>query len=385
MAVFQPAAGLCHIRHALRAPGRITPARWRYLYADTILWFDRPSYAGAALASGATLTTPALSSPVPYFVEGPARAFSFSQATGGHHEYQPGLERHHVRTGSRTPAWCWIACRCTAQHRHAIPARAHPAGGLSGHENEPGKLQALLDSFSVQALYEGVVVRLPAGPASTWPAATPCRSTYTWPIRPAGWLTLPRPISGVARTPELRLQNGTGISHVFSERYYPRLFSGQVFYHFGYRPEGFLQTRRVPVPVFFSEMSAGIRPDSLFILADTLVLDAGFEYGNRQWSTGAQGSGLVLRARDWPPGGRQAGFPSGKLSPYGCAVQDSWIHFIFACPKIKCAGSAPLLRMIHHTGWLSVQFDNAGEAKPPFLLSAEIINQTGKALYRTSG
>lgn len=361
----------------LCAPGRVT-LRAGSLYADTILWFDRPK-GGSPLASGATLTTPALSSPVPYFVEARRGPFHFPRqlvgTTSTNRDWN-GIMFELAADTSLVLDSLSVQLQSTGTQYLRVYTRR---GGLSGHENEPGSW-ALLDSFSVQAPYEGVVVRLPVGPLAL--AGGDTLSLYLHLADPAGRLAYFAPAdSAVARTPELRLQNGTGISHVFSERYYPRLFSGQVFYHFGYRPEGFLQTRRVPVPVFFSEMSAGIRPDSLFILADTLVLDAGLEYGNCQWSTGAQGQRLVLRARDWPPGGRQVSFQA--TDPYGCAVQDS-LTILFRPSGRSNAGSAPLLRMIHHTGWLSVQFDNAGKL-PPFLLSAEIINQTGKALYRTSG
>lgn len=46
---------------------------------------------------------------------------------------------------------------------------------------------------------------------------------------------------------ELQVMNGTGVSHTFGATYSPRNWSGEVFYHYGFNPQGDCQSERLPV------------------------------------------------------------------------------------------------------------------------------------------
>ncbi len=46
---------------------------------------------------------------------------------------------------------------------------------------------------------------------------------------------------------EIAVVNGTGVTHTFGTTYSPRNWSGEVFYHYGFNPQGDCNSRRIPV------------------------------------------------------------------------------------------------------------------------------------------
>ncbi|MFK7923491.1 MAG: GDSL-type esterase/lipase family protein [Bacteroidia bacterium] len=100
-------------------------------------------------------------------------------------------------------------------------------------------------------------------------------------------------------TNELTMISGSGIAHDFSNIFYPRDWSGEVFYHFGERLGGECATERLPVSAAVSELDLNIGPDTLLDIADSLTLSGGDGYATYLWSNGDSASSIQIYAADF--------------------------------------------------------------------------------------
>jgi len=99
-------------------------------------------------------------------------------------------------------------------------------------------------------------------------------------------------------TPELTMITGSGISPNFANNYYPRDWSGGVYYHHGYKPLGDCATEKLEALVVVSESVLNPVNDTIIDIADTLIVNAnsGFEFYD--WSNGSDSSVAVIPAVD---------------------------------------------------------------------------------------
>lgn len=98
---------------------------------------------------------------------------------------------------------------------------------------------------------------------------------------------------------ELTMISGSGIAHDFSNIFYPRDWSGEVFYHFGERLGGECTTERLPVSVAVSALDLDIGPDTLLDIADSLTLNGGTGYTSYVWSNGDSANSIQIYAADF--------------------------------------------------------------------------------------
>ncbi len=92
----------------------------------------------------------------------------------------------------------------------------------------------------------------------------------------------------------ISLSNGTGITHNFSETYFPRLFSGEVFYHHGYRQEGDCSTGRIPVSLIYEEPIINLGADTVLGVGDSIVLAVDSTFDSQQWSNGSTDDSITI-------------------------------------------------------------------------------------------
>lgn len=120
----------------------------------------------------------------------------------------------------------------------------------------------------------------------------------------------------------LELISGTGIAGHFGATYFPRLFSGSIFYHHGFKPDGQCQSDT------FVQAVVRAQPD---VLPDTLILSLSnpqfiqnlpAAYSNVSWSTGITGNNFTLDASNLPAGQWQQIWVQG-FDTYGCAFADT--------------------------------------------------------------
>ena len=121
----------------------------------------------------------------------------------------------------------------------------------------------------------------------------------------------------------ISISNGTGITHNFSETYFPRLFSGEVFYHHGYRPQGDCSTGRIPVSLIYEEPKIDLGVDTTLGAGDSIVLSTDFNFTNHQWNTGATQDSIIIYFDDLMNG--ENIFSVTAINDLGCAAADTII------------------------------------------------------------
>ena len=96
----------------------------------------------------------------------------------------------------------------------------------------------------------------------------------------------------------LSITNGTGITHDFAETYYPRLFSGEIFYHYGSQL-GSCSSGRQEVVVEVADPQVDLGPDIILSTLDTvLTFDAGTGFGTYTWQNANTTSSIEISASD---------------------------------------------------------------------------------------
>jgi lysophospholipase L1-like esterase len=91
---------------------------------------------------------------------------------------------------------------------------------------------------------------------------------------------------------------GSGVGHDFSAVYYPRVWNGEVFYHYGNRPHGDCKTNRVAATahVFSNQFSIG--NDTIIDILDSISLAGPSGYSSYLWSNSATQQNTVIRGSD---------------------------------------------------------------------------------------
>lgn len=107
-----------------------------------------------------------------------------------------------------------------------------------------------------------------------------------------GYRSLGAPLT--RSTPELQITTGSGAAFNFGGNFYPRDWNGEVFYHFGTKPEGDCQTPRIPVQAIVSDPQVSLGADTILNNNASITLDAGPGFSSYQWSTGANGQTITL-------------------------------------------------------------------------------------------
>lgn len=105
--------------------------------------------------------------------------------------------------------------------------------------------------------------------------------------------------SGSAQTKsnsELSIITGSGIGHDFGTLYYPRNWSGEVYYHYGYRPQGDCVSERYELNAYVNELDFSIGNDTIIDILDEIDLFGPTAMNSYLWSDNSTGQNLHLRA-----------------------------------------------------------------------------------------
>ena len=92
---------------------------------------------------------------------------------------------------------------------------------------------------------------------------------------------------------QLTVLTGSGISHNFSNSFFPRNWNGTVYYHYGFNPQGDCQSPRVEVNAHVIETSVDLGQDTVICAGNPIVLDAGAGL-SYQWSDSSQMQTLTV-------------------------------------------------------------------------------------------
>lgn len=132
------------------------------------------------------------------------------------------------------------------------------------------------------------------------------------------YLAVPDPIT--RSTDELTLYSGTGISHNFSETYFPRDWNGSVYYHYD-QPFGDCSSGRIAVEAAVSMPVIDLGVDQTITTSESVLLDIGSGYSDIEWTGGSSQSTLLIDGQAYGTGV----FPIGvsALDEFGCMASDT--------------------------------------------------------------
>ncbi len=346
------------------------------LNADTIAWFGLPS-GGAALGFGPVWTTPLLDSSATYYAEARRGPFYFENelftTTSTNRDWNGVMFE---LTAADTLTLDSIAVKMATAGDQTIVAYTRQ-GAVYGWENDPAGWTPL-DSLPVRVAAAGDVVRLPVGPLGLRAGDT--LAIYLHLADPAGQLSYDAVADTLSfSTPELTLRNGTGISYTFAERYYPRVFSGQVYYHFGANPEGACRSARLPVAVRIARPTVDLGPDSLMLVNDTLRLDAGPGFTAYAWSDGSAAQTITLHAGNLQPGPNTVWVAA--TDSLGCTASDSVLVYVTTVGATDL-GIQPQIRLSPNPGQGAFLL----WSDPPLpAVAIEVYDTAGRLLLRQTG
>lgn len=127
----------------------------------------------------------------------------------------------------------------------------------------------------------------------------------------------------VISTPELSLWAGTGVASNFGQLYFPRLWSGKVFYHYGHNSDGLCTSLRNPVMAVVSEPTVNLGNDVVLTYSPALhhILDAGHGFVDYRWSTGDTTQIIIIDSTTWQHG--QNWYWVEVTNHIGCKTTDS--------------------------------------------------------------
>jgi len=120
---------------------------------------------------------------------------------------------------------------------------------------------------------------------------------------------------------QLTVNSGSGISHTFGNIYFPRNFSGELFYHYGFNPEGDCHTPRIPVSAVVSTPSVFLGNDTTLTYSQSISLSAGAGFSSYLWSNNSTSSQINVDTSIFTIGLNSIWVM--VTDPYGCVTTDT--------------------------------------------------------------
>lgn len=139
------------------------------------------------------------------------------------------------------------------------------------------------------------------------------------------------PSAATRSTSELSLFSGTGIAHAFGTTYFPRDWSGEVYYHFGINLEGDCATERIPVTASIANPEPNLGSDLTIPQGDSAILSPG-GFASYVWSDGSTGPEYILSPATLPGEYLIAVTVTDK---FGCMFTDSIVVTVLSTDAIE--------------------------------------------------
>ena len=345
-------------------------------YADTIFWYTG-AQTDTPVGFGPQFTTPFLSENTSYYASAHVGPFYYAKqlfTTNSINRDWNGIMFDVVADTTLTVDSLTIQVQTAGDQTIQVYSRT---GSLLGWEQAAAGWQ-LLDSFQFSMNTPGSIVSLPVGPLPLGPADT--LAFYLHMAKPGSNLAYNAPDDTlVYQTNELQLLNSTGISHQFGQTYFPRLYAGRVFYHFGFKPEGSCSTERLEVPVVLGYAPVDLGADTLVLVSDSIALDGGPGYVQYSWNTGSNNQQIWVTSADLQPGINT--FSVVVEDSLGCQSEDS-VQILYLPTSTQNLDNAVKLQIKPNPGRSSfiIQADPPQQA-----VEVLVFNNTGQLVFQNKG
>lgn len=124
----------------------------------------------------------------------------------------------------------------------------------------------------------------------------------------------------------LSLISGTGVGGYFTSIYYPRIFSGSVYYHYGFNPDGICSNIK-QADVYTLGTSLFIGNDTIIGKSKSFTISVPSTYSNVQWSTGDTSFQITINGSDYAIGSINTIYVNA-IDGFGCFSSDTLVFEI---------------------------------------------------------
>jgi len=122
---------------------------------------------------------------------------------------------------------------------------------------------------------------------------------------------------------QLEIASGSGISYTYGSTYYPRNFSGKIFYHHGFNPVGDCTSERIPVSIEVLHPSINLGADTTLDYSQSLTLNNNFSFNSYLWSNNSTASQLLIDTSNYSVGNNTIWVEA--TNSFGCTTNDTII------------------------------------------------------------
>ena len=169
---------------------------------------------------------------------------------------------------------------------------------------------------------------------------------------------------------EVIIISGSGVSHNFSNSFFPRDLNFGVFYHFGNR-YGDCSSEKIPITAFVSNSSFDLGNDTIIDIDDTININAPYGFSSYLWSTGSVGDSVSIIANQLGPGIHWLSV--SFIDSLGCEKSDSIILGISDLVGIRDFSSKLILFPNPNKG--EMKFNKVVEQATIFNLLGETVSK----------
>lgn len=127
---------------------------------------------------------------------------------------------------------------------------------------------------------------------------------------------------GSYSTNKLSLRSGTGKAHNFGASFYPRVWNGEVFYHYGFNPNGDCNADTL-IEAVVNAGDINLGNDTSITMSQSLLLNFGNDYSQIMWNTGDTSNQLLVDGNILGAG--QFTYYVQATDRFGCRVHDTII------------------------------------------------------------
>jgi hypothetical protein len=125
---------------------------------------------------------------------------------------------------------------------------------------------------------------------------------------------------------QISIASGTGKTYTYGTSYYPRNWSGEVFYHYGSNPTGDCASPRIPVSVIVSQPTLDLGADTTLDYSQSITLMSNNSFDSYLWSDNSTAPQITVDTATVAATGNAIWLEA--TNQLGCSITDT-IHITF--------------------------------------------------------
>ena len=120
---------------------------------------------------------------------------------------------------------------------------------------------------------------------------------------------------------QLEIASGTGITYTYGTTYYPRNFSGKIFYHHGFNPSGDCPSERIAVNLEVLNPTIDLGSDTLLDFNQSTILNNNLTFASYLWSNNDTNAQITVDTNNFSSGFNNIWIEATNY--FGCIASDT--------------------------------------------------------------